>query len=143
MLTQRLLRAGGLLTLGGGKPDSSLFIHAPRGGLFSLRTVVMVNTRAFRDTWMWAQIFAYCSGAAPSGILSGVASEQIINLFLTSLSSSSFTDNQVVKLLNINAKYITRGSQHGWVGVLSRPCKQSGMRQSNMLYLLCCNCCRP
>lgn len=112
MLTQRLLRAGGLLTLGGPKRDSSLFIRAPRGGLLSLGTIVMVNTRASRDTWMWTRILAHCSGAAPSGTLSGVTSEQIINLFLSSpvliLLSS---DNQAVKFLNINAKYIMRGSR--------------------------------
>lgn len=132
MLTQRLLRAGGLLTLGGATPDSSLFIRSPQGGLFSLGTVVMVNTRASRDAWVWAQIFAHCSDAAPSGILSGVASEQIINLFprFSPLLIFLSSDNQVVKLLNINAKYIVRGRRHGRYGVLSRPCMPSGAQQS-------------
>lgn len=111
MLTQRL-RAEGPLTLGRAKPDSSLFFRTPWGGLFSLSTVVMVNTRASRDTWMWVRILAHCSGAAPSGTLSGVTSEQIINLFLSSpvliLLSS---DNHAVKFLNINSKYVARGSR--------------------------------
>lgn len=132
MLTQRLLQAGGLLTLGGAKPDSSLFISAPRGGLFSLGTVVMVNTGASRDTWMWGRILAHCGGAAPSGTSSCVTLEQIINLVLSSpiliLLSS---DNQAVRFLNINAKYITRAKQCAAI-----------MRQSSMLYL-CGNYCGP
>lgn len=113
MLTQRLFQAGGLLTLGGAKPDSSLFICAPREGLFSLGTVVMVNTRASRDTWMWARLSAHCSSTATSGTLSGVTSERIINLFLSLLFLIFIllsSGNQAVKLLNINAKYIVRGS---------------------------------
>lgn len=111
MLTRRLLQAGGLLTLGGAKLDNSLFIRAPRGGLFSLDTVVMVNTRASRDTWMWHEYSLTAAALhSPSGTLSGVTSKQIINLFLSSPVILLSSDNQAVKFLNINAKYIMRGS---------------------------------
>lgn len=113
MLTQRLLRAGGLLTLGGAKPDSSLFIRAPRGGLFWLGTVVMVNTRASRDTWMWARLLAQCS-LLHLGLYQVHRQSRSLIFFLSSpvliLLSS---DNQAVKFLNVNAK--SRSQSRGFV----------------------------
>lgn len=144
MLTQRLLRAGGLLTLGGAKLDSSLFIRAPREGLFSPGTVVMVNTRASRDTWMWARLSAHRSSAATSGTLSGVTSEQIINLFL---SLSLFlillsSGDEAVKHLNINRKIYSawKSTPVGSCAIGALYCMQSSARQSwdNQA---CCTCC--